>query len=422
MKIRITNENSTSSLLKSKRRAGVALLLAAIIGLGQAAESVQAQTRTGSQPSTGTTPQQGRGVGDVTDGTVDINFERMSLDLRLALENKTVGYGFAIFHNGKLQKSRSGGYARRTPDTTPDHEILFEKESRVDIASSTKTITSIAVLKALEMKGKTDEELIHKYLPTNWKVPASVKKLTFRDVLSHHSGLKKVTDGSYDGVRKSIEAGVSPDYKVDDYNQSDDDYQNINFVLCRVLLPYIVSGKVAITENDPVGGPETIALCFVDSVRNLVFKPAGINKPIEFKPWDESGKLNKVPLIYNYKDKSVAGLMANDHTLDCGAGGLFINAIELAQVMSALENNKILSLKTRLMMKQHDLGIFRVGDSAYWQKNGGFSDSKGRGTSTRLVLCPNNVQVAIVINSTGNNLSSTFQIVKDAYENSATKP
>src|SRR5258705_9396331 len=137
----------------------------------------------------------------------------MYLELGQAFQNKTVGYGFAVFHNGKLQKYGSGGYARRAPDTTPGHETPFEKESRVDIASSTKTITSIAVLKALEMKGKTDEELIHKYLPTNWKVPASVKKLTFRDVLSHHSGLKKVTDGSYDGIRKSIEAGVSPDYK-----------------------------------------------------------------------------------------------------------------------------------------------------------------------------------------------------------------
>jgi CubicO group peptidase (beta-lactamase class C family) len=421
MKIRNTNRDLSSKLLNTLSRAAVALLLAFIFGLGQAAE-FQAQTRTGRQPSTGTTPQQERGVGDITDGAVEINFERLSLKLALALQNNTVGYGFAVFHNGQLRKVGSGGFARRSPDTTPAQQIPFERESRVDIASSTKTITSIAVLKALEMKGKTDQELIHKYLPSNWKVPASVKKLTFRDVLSHHSGLKKVTDGSYDGIRQSIEAGVSPDYKVGDYSQSDDDYQNINFVLCRVLLPYIMSDKIAITENDPTVGAKTIALYFAATVRDLVFKPAGINKPVDFKPWDESGKLTKVPLIYNYKDSSVAGLIANDHTLDCGAGGLFINAIELAQVMSALENNKILSLKTRLMMKQHDLGIFRVGGSAYWTHSGGFSDSKGRGTSTRLVLCPNNVQVAIVINSSGNDLGSTFQIVKDAFEDSTTKP
>lgn len=370
-------------------------------------------------------PQQAKptqaAMGGLADTSVAINFERMSLKLLLALQNKSVGYGFAVFHNGQLIKHGSGGNARRSPDTTQGHEVPFEYESRVDIASCTKTITSIAVLKALEMKGKTDQEVIYKYLPSNWKVPASVKKLTFRDVLSHHSGLKKVTDGTYDGIRKAIEAGVSPDYKPSDYDQSDDDYQNINFVLCRVLVPYLVSTGIAITENDPKDGPKTVALYFASFVRDYVFKPAGISKPIDYKPWDESGKLSKVPLIYNYKDSEVAGLMANDHTLDCGAGGLFINAVELAQVMSALENGKLLSTSTRLMMKQHDLGIFQVGNSTYWTHSGGFSDSKGRGTSTRLVLCPNNIQVAIVINSSGNDVGDTFKIVKDAVEDSISK-
>jgi CubicO group peptidase (beta-lactamase class C family) len=272
------------------------------------------------------------------------------------------------------------------------------------------------------MKGKTDQELIHKYLPFNWKVPASVKKLTFRDVLSHHSGLKKVTDGTYDGIRQSIEAGVAPEYKVDDYDQQDDEYQNINFVLCRALLPHIISDKVVISDNDPVQGAKLTAAMFVDFVQDHVFKPAGINKPVQYKPWDESGSLSKVPLIYSYKDTTVEGFMVRDHTLDCGAGGLFISAVELAQVMAALENGKLLSLNTRMMMKQHDLGIFQVKQTAYWTHNGGFSDGKGRGTSTRLVLCPNNIQVAIVMNSSGNNVSDTFNLVKDALEDSMSKP
>ena len=107
--------------------------------------------------------------------------------------------------------------------------------------------------------------------------------------------------------------------------------------------------------------------------------------------------------------------------LDSGAGGLFISAVEMAQVMAALENGKLLSDKTRLMMKQHDLGIFQVDNTAYYTHNGGFSDGKGRGSSTRLVLCPNNIQVAIVINSSNNDTDSTFTIVKNAIDNSVSK-
>jgi len=94
-------------------------------------------------------PQQAKptqaAMGGLADTSVAINFERMGLKLLLALQNKSVGYGFAVFHNGQLIKHGSGGNARRSPDTTQGHEVPFEYESRVDIASCTKTITSIAV-------------------------------------------------------------------------------------------------------------------------------------------------------------------------------------------------------------------------------------------------------------------------------------
>jgi CubicO group peptidase (beta-lactamase class C family) len=382
---------------------------------------MEAQIRTAPR-STETTPPKKNQIDDLKNTGVDINFERLSLDLGVALQGKTVGYGFAVFHNGQLMKRGGGGFARRQPDTSPNNQIPFTENSRVDIASTTKTMTAVAVLKALESKGKDDGELIYKYLPTNWNIPVSVKKLTFRDVLSHHSGLRKVTDGSYDGVRQTIEAGVAPDYKIVNYDQQDDEYQNINFVTLRVVLAYLVDKpQMVLFQNDPAKSAELTAQTYCRFVRDNVFKAAGINKQVSFKPWDESGDLTKVPLLYNEDSSNLEGMMAGDHTLDGGAGGLFISALEMAQVMAALENGKLLSDKTRMMMKQHDLGIFQVDSSAYYTHNGGFSDAQGRGSSTRLVLCPNNIQVAIVINSANNDTDNTFQIVKDAIENAVSK-
>lgn len=322
------------------------------------------------------------------------------------MQNKCVGYGFAIFHDGQLKRSWGGGFARRFPELlTP-----FQAKSRVDIASCTKTITAIAVLKALEVKGKTDSELIYKYLPPDWTIPDSVKKLTFRDVLSHHSGLKKITDGTYDGVRKSIKAGVIRKDLPGQYGKKED-YQNINYVLCRILLPYIDNGNIA---NNPVA----IGFSFVNLVRKYVFIPAGIPNA-DFKPWDESGDLKKIPFYYNFQATTV-GLMSLDHTLTCGAGGLIVNAEELARVMSALENNKLLAPETLNMMKQHKLGLARSGD--YYTHNGGFKDGAGRGTAARHVLCPNNIQVAVVINSANNAVGKLFPIIKNAVEASISEP
>jgi D-alanyl-D-alanine carboxypeptidase len=397
------------------------MLFIAVFALAQAATSATAQTRTGRQ-TTETTPPKKNQIDDLKNPGVNIDFERLSQDIALGLQNKTVGYGFAVFHNGQLIKRGGGGFARRQPDTSANAQIPFTEYSRVDIASTTKTMTSIAVLKALESKGKDDSELIYKYLPTNWNIPASVKKLTFRDVLSHHSGLRKVTDGSYDGVRRTIEAGVAADYEIVNYDQSDDEYQNINFVTMRVVLAYLVNAPLMVLyQNDPAKSAELTAQTYCQFVRDNVFKAAAINKQVSFKPWDESGDLTKVPLLYNEDSSNLAGIMAGDHTLDGGAGGLFINAVEMAQVLAALENGVLLSDNTRMMMKQHDLGIFQVDNTAFYTHNGGFSDSQGRGSSTRLVLCPNNIQVAIVINSSNNDTDSTFSIVKNAIDNAVSK-
>lgn len=398
----------------------MAILAVTILAVGQASPLIEAQSKTGRQP-TATTPPAGKQVGGLKDAGVEIDFDNIARKITAALAGKTAGYGFAVFHNGQLQKHGAGGYAKRSPDKMPGSETPFSEYSRIEIASSTKTVTAIAVLKALESKGKTDAEWIYTYLPTTWNIPNSVKELTFRDVLSHHSGLKKVSDGTYDGVRKSIEAGVSPDYE-----EGAGDYQNINYALCRVLLPYIVaSPQMKASEGDPKAAAILTASTFAHFVRDHVFKPAGVSQLIQFQPWDESNNLDNLALLYNYKATNVAGMLPSidpPEKAGFGPGGLFINAVELAQIMSALENDKLFALKTRLMMKQHELGIFRYKETAYWSHNGGFGDSKGRGCSTRLVLCPNNIQVVILINSGGNDCANTFNIVKDAVDSSVSKP
>lgn len=398
----------------------IAILTVTILAVGQASPLIEAQTKTGRQP-TATTPPAGKQAGDLKDVGVQIDFDNIARKITAALAGKTAGFGFAVFHNGQLQKHGGGGYGRRSPDKQPGKEMPFTAYSRIEIASSTKTVTAIAVLKGLESKGKTDAELIYKYVPSTWNVPASVKELTFQDVLSHHSGLKKVSDGTYDGVRKSIEAGVSPDYE-----EGKGDYQNINYALCRVLLPYIVAApQMKASEGDPKAAAILTAQTFSHFVRDNVFKPAGVSQLIQFQPWDESNNLDNLALLYNYKEPDLAGMLPSikpPEKAGFGPGGLCINAVELAQIVSALENDKLLALKTRLMMKQHELGIFRYKETAYYSHNGGFDDGKGRGCNTRLVACPNNIQVVILINSAGNACANTFDIVKDAVDASVSKP
>jgi hypothetical protein len=120
----------------------------------------------------------------------------------------------------------------------------------------------------------------------------NIDTITFRELLTHHSGLMRkdwdnsngpYADGEfqnasleeqtyYDGLRQLIELGI-PDEQLADL-KANHSYENANFALMRVMTPYLLGdGAAADNADDPA---QFTADAYVEYVSDNVLAPMGI--------------------------------------------------------------------------------------------------------------------------------------------------
>jgi CubicO group peptidase (beta-lactamase class C family) len=207
--------------------------------------------------------------------------------LNTRLSGKAVGYQYAIYEGETLRKSGGSGYA-----------ILSSKkmtaDTRMQTASITKTITAASMMLALEIvkPPKGLKANILPYLPSAW-VPANmphaprVDEITIEDLLTHFSGLPGGGD-DFDSLGQIIKQGAI----IHQGNGGGPnqlwyglwDYENANFCLCRVIVPYMLYGrnKVEDLNADLDGSPKGDTLAQRTSklyhkfVKEKVFGPIGL--------------------------------------------------------------------------------------------------------------------------------------------------
>ena len=113
-------------------------------------------------------------------------------NIRAAFLPNTVGFAYVILQNGQEVRSDAEGPGR----TGTDGQRWMTVNDRMHIASVSKTITTAAVLRLVEdTQGLTLDSSIEQYLPPSdpssgaWERHVSIGFLTFRDLLSHSSGV-----------------------------------------------------------------------------------------------------------------------------------------------------------------------------------------------------------------------------------------
>lgn len=341
-----------------------------------------------------------------------LNLDEFAAHLHAAHKGKCVGYGFAIYKDGQLVRDGAGGMARVNSDA-PGR--AFEPTTRVDVASCSKLLTAITVMKELDRKGLKATEPIYKHLPKSWEVHPTIKTITFEQLLAHKSGLKKMGDSSKepgkatDFLRLMMKSPISDPAKKYDY-------ENANYALCRVLVPYLVDrSSMEKLESDEKKFDRAVADCFADTVKRDVFKPAGLSDGIALETWDATPQKPET-LFYDFANPK-NGVKNKSNHMDAGAGGWWINARELAAVCSALERFKLVDNHGLLVMRTKELGMYQVKGKygTYYWHNG-----SGGGTATaksNFMTFPDGVQMAIVTNS-GNNAFDDSQkdLIVKAYE------
>jgi CubicO group peptidase (beta-lactamase class C family) len=201
------------------------------------------------------------------------------------------------------------------------------------VASVSKLMTAMAMMVLFrDNNNMSPDANIVDYLPDYWTKGSNIEHITFRNLFNHTSGLSVLGNSNIDfNIMKSTIAGGSNDLGT--YN-----YQNVNYGLCRMLLP-VISGNVKkdlyyggipglldpLSLNDKIWDSVTIA-AYEAYLQAKVFQPSGA----------AGATLDNPPgcaLAYRVPDDIKPGWNSGNLQESCGCDGWHLSVNELLNVM-----------------------------------------------------------------------------------------
>jgi len=366
----------------------------------------------------------------VSNEVLSFDIDLFEQNIRDALDNQTVGYAYSIGLNGERYINNiddHGGLARTSADS-PETDQSATKE--MYIASITKTISTVAMLKALAEAGISVDASIAPYLPTGWDQGinmsgTAISDITFRHLMTHRSGLAESGNQTLVELEQAIAAGSSGIVSFENAP-----YINTNFSLLRVLVPQVLVGQDIIDVYTGIlPADQVYAGLFEQYVSVNVLAPAGINAPACAPREGASSRT----LYYLFgAPTSDAGLDLGDWGLRCGATGYYLSAVELGALLAYMRyTDEIIDDSIRDLMNTGYLGWLNPvrfagfivspdadGDWGIYRAHGGDSaNGNVRGMTSCMMNYPINVEAVVLINSRGNNISGhACRVLRDAYD------
>jgi len=343
-----------------------------------------------------TTPSQALDTACNANGCISISQFSANLDAALS---GSVGYVSTV---GALAVVSQEGLARTTADA-PSRPM--DPHLPTNVASISKVITTIGVLQSLANHNRDLDDEIAPFLPPDWTEGNNVDTITFRELLTHRSGFRQ-GDDSYAGLKAQIAAGVTT------LNKAQAVYNNLNFSIFRVLLPYMEG------FNDPGAATRDAATAafYVDYIRQNVLEPAGV-----------TGAACKAPagtqkiLSYPLPPGSTNGTDWGDWTSICGGGGWVMTAADIYKVLLALTGGT--NLLTNAQRTEMDTNCFGWDCSVQTQndfrgKNGILIGGDGKvWLYTFAGVFKRTVPVVVVVNSDTPNGANITNVVAQAFQN-----
>lgn len=300
-----------------------------------------------------------------------LSYVDWATDIDQAIGGQAVGYSYLILAHGRVVVSKTFGLARTTTDPPA---VAFSPDDRTDIASVSKTLTAVAALKLLAAKHVSVDTPIYLYLPKSWILGPNTRTITFRELLTHTSGIRSASDlaSGYNDLRVLISRGINLSDKV--YY-----YQNQNFALFRILIPYLNGfNDRGVTD---IGGATTRSyLAYMNSVYGRYFKVI----------CNSDASTGTHILSYPYPPLNNYGVNWNDGTLECGAGGLQLSVNEMGIFLTQLNRDTFLSADQLQQMYNNLFGWDYLFDNTQYGEcitKNGFWTTGGALLSTLLVYC-----------------------------------
>jgi CubicO group peptidase (beta-lactamase class C family) len=250
------------------------------------------------------------------------------------------------------------------------------------------------------------------YLPEYWTKGNDIDKITFEHLLTHRSG--------FDSGPSPTDEMPNPDWQRTDYTfmkdrvavgvsgvGSNSGYENMNFGLCRILIP-IVAGKIDknaifVPPVDPVWDYCCI-LYYREYMQDNVFGPAGVHNVGFIPDYNISNAKRALayePFSYEISDKK-NGWDSGDLGTVSGGAGWRLSMYELMAVMDHVRRkNTIIDNSKAQFMLEHHYGIDQEDTTpagTWYNKNGGWS-SGDRAEQCVIFFLPDDMELAIFVNS-----------------------
>jgi CubicO group peptidase (beta-lactamase class C family) len=336
--------------------------------------------------------------------------------LHQALKDNVAGYVMELRQHGETIARLQWSWGRRPSDGG----VGWTPERRMHVASVSKLITSMALVRLLNERGIAFDTPIHSYLPRYWQRGSNIDRITFAQLLTHRSGFR-VPDGSTDywTMRQRVEAGVA------DTAVGAKQYQNMNFGLMRLLIP-IISGEVdrgLLREMAPADGhlswvdylwDAVTTERYHDFVASRVFAPAGVPASVGFTHGPNSALAYRFPVSGEAWD-------SGDLRSVSGGAGWVISADELLDVMGEYRRGGGIVPAGRAMQAlDSGFGVDVVADTPagrLYNKNGRWQNN-GRTEQSLAYFLPEDMELVVLTNSAVGSQDVFFRgVVTEIYRN-----
>jgi len=333
-------------------------------------------------------------------------------NLQTRLKATSLGHAYTIYYDNSLQKWDQNGEGRRSQDGNVYNINAINTE--MNVASCAKSMTTIALLKALEEAGVSIDAKIKDYLPQWWTFGSNIELISFKDCLRMRSGFRPTSQAeNYSQIQRFVMLGIN----AADHGQ--EKYENMNFCIFRIIIPILLGD---FDKNNQISDAAADALtqdkfmqCMQKKVWNLVGAVGYCNNPDDV-------------LYYSWSNPTWPGLNPGNECENAGGETISMSTNNLAKVMyNARYTDKLLTPAQRDLMfnSSQPLGCYNsnVNTAQDWpgqfHHNGGFPDPASpdkRGAASCWYAFPNGVVVAVATNSYGGLTLMGYKDINDLIE------
>jgi hypothetical protein len=352
---------------------------------------------------------------------------QVALDTALK-NNAVIGYVAQLRQHGAALFTNTWQYARR-PQEKPNGSELWTPDVQMHVASVSKLMTAMAMMvlfldhkleraPIIQRRGPIIQSLhpswdaaISTYLPDYWQKGPNIGNITFLNLLQHTSGLSTPpTPVNFQSIQSAIAAGSNG---LGTYN-----YQNVNYALCRILLP-VIDGDIDQSADPSIWDNKT-QTAYATYLQAKVFQPSSVvgatldaqpkfalayrGDPADTEPgWDSGG--------------NPGGNLAEF----CGCDGWYLSVNQLLDVMGEFRRGGgILPSVDAQAMLDIGFGVDPLTTNSaplpaalptpagnVYCKPGDWHNDNGQDLQTLAYFLPEDMELAVFVNSTVKGLNAT---------------